>query len=56
VSRIDEQEREQADRQRQDHVEARSPQSGDEWIPQQAQGHRNHADVDPDQREGQQIL
>ena len=51
VRRIDEEEREQADGEREQRVEAGPAKTRDERKPEQAERHRNHAHVQTDQRE-----
>jgi hypothetical protein len=53
--RIDEEKREQADREREQGIQASGAQPGHEWIPEQAQCHRDHADIEPDQGEESKV-
>ena len=55
VRRVDEQEHEKSDRQREQHVDSGLSQAAREREPEQAEGHRDDTDVEPDQRERPQI-
>ncbi len=51
VQRVDEEEDQQPDRQGQHEVEAAPPEPPQQRVPEQADRHRQHADVEADQRE-----
>ena len=56
MPRIDQQKEEQPECDRKQHVEARAPQPRDERKPHQPEGYRDHAHVQPDQRERRELL